>query len=53
MRDGGTVITFELDGGKERAFRFLNALEVADISNNIGDAKTLIMQPATTTHQRL
>ena len=53
MRDGGTVITFELDGGKERAFHFLNALEVADISNNIGDAKTLIMQPATTTHQRL
>ena len=53
MRDGGTVITFELDGRKERAFHFLNALEVADISNNIGDAKTLIMQPATTTHQRL
>ena len=53
MRDGGTVITFELDGGKERAFRFLNALEVADISNNIGDAKTLITHPATTTHQRL
>ena len=53
MRDGGTVITFELDGGKERAFRFLNALEVADISNNLGDAKTLITHPATTTHQRL
>ena len=53
MRDGGTVITFELDGGKERVFRFLNALEVADISNNLGDAKTLITHPATTTHQRL
>ena len=53
MRDGGTVVTFELDGGKERAFRFLNALEVADISNNFGDAKTLITHPATTTHQRL
>ncbi|MED5357211.1 MAG: O-succinylhomoserine sulfhydrylase [Pseudomonadota bacterium] len=53
MRDGGTVITFELDGGKERAFRFLNALEVADISNNLGDAKTLITHPATTTYQRL
>ncbi len=53
MRDGGTVVTFELEGGKERAFRFLNALEVADISNNLGDAKTLITHPATTTHQRL
>ena len=53
MRDGGTVITFELDGEKERAFRFLNALEVADISNNLGDAKTLITHPATTTYQRL
>ena len=53
MRDGGTVITFELDGGKERAFRFLNALEVADIFNNLGDAKTLITHPATTTYQRL
>ena len=41
------------DGGKERAFRLLNALEVADISNNLGDAKTLITHPATTTHQRL
>lgn len=53
MRDGGTVITFELEGGKERAFRFLNALEFADISNNLGDAKTLITHQTTTIQQRL
>ena len=53
MKRGGTVIAFELDGGKERAFRFLNNLKVIDISNNLGDAKSLICHPATTTHQRL
>ena len=53
MRDGGTVVTFELDGGKDKAFQFLNALQIADISNNLGDAKSLITHPATTTHQRL
>lgn len=53
MRDGGTVVTFELDGGKEKAFQFLNALKIADISNNLGDSKSLVTHPATTTHQRL
>ncbi len=42
-----------MPGGKDAAFRFLNALELIDISNNLGDAKTLITHPATTTHQRL
>ena len=40
-------------GGKEASFRFLNALEIIDISNNLGDAKSLITHPATTTHQNL
>tara|TARA_E500000331_G_scaffold73609_1_gene68526 strand:+ start:638 stop:1834 length:1197 start_codon:yes stop_codon:yes gene_type:complete len=53
MRDGGTVVTFELDGGKDNAFQFLNALKIADISNNLGDSKSLVTHPATTTHQRL
>ena len=53
MRDGGTVVTFEVEGGKERAFRFVNALEIADISNNLGDSKSLVTHPATTTHQRI
>ena len=53
MTDGGSVVSFELDGGKDRAFRFLNALRLVDISNNLGDSKSLITHPATTTHQRL
>ncbi len=53
MTDFGSVIAFEVEGGKERAFRFLNALELIDISNNLGDAKSLVTHPATTTHQRL
>ena len=47
------MVTFELIGGKEAAFKFLNALEIIGISNNLGDAKSLITHPATTTHQRL
>ena len=39
--------------GKDGAFRFLRALQIADISNNLGDAKSLVTHPATTTHQRL
>ncbi|MFQ5959687.1 MAG: aminotransferase class I/II-fold pyridoxal phosphate-dependent enzyme, partial [Alphaproteobacteria bacterium] len=50
---GGSVVSFDLPGGREAAFRFLNALELIDISNNLGDAKSLITHPATTTHQRL
>ena len=53
MRRGGTVLSFELDGGKEQAFRFVNALRLVDIANNLGDTKSLITHPATTTHQRI
>ncbi len=49
----GTVLALELAGGKEAAFKFLNALEIITISNNLGDAKSIITHPATTTHQRL
>jgi len=50
---GGTVVTFELAGGQAAAFAFLNKLQVAVISNNLGDAKSIATHPATTTHQRL
>ena len=53
MGSGGTLVTFEVAGGKEAAFRFMNALAIAKISNNLGDAKTIATHPATTTHQRL
>ncbi len=50
---GGTLVSFEVAGGKEAAFRLLNALQVVIISNNLGDAKSIATHPATTTHQRL
>lgn len=50
---GGTVLSIDLQGGQEAAFKFLNALEIAVISNNLGDAKSIATHPATTTHQRL
>jgi len=53
MSGFGQVVAFELDGGKAAAFRFLNALRLVKLSNNLGDAKSLITHPATTTHQRL
>ena len=53
MGSGGTLVTFEIAGGKDAAFRFMNALEIVKISNNLGDAKTIATHPATTTHQRL
>jgi O-succinylhomoserine sulfhydrylase len=53
MEAGGTVVALDLSGGQEAAFRFLNALEIVTISNNLGDAKSIITHPATTTHQRL
>ena len=53
MTGPGQVISFELAGGKPAAFRFVNALRLIRISNNLGDAKSLITHPATTTHQRL
>jgi O-succinylhomoserine sulfhydrylase len=53
MSGGGQVVTFEIAGGKPAAFRLLNALRLIRISNNLGDAKSLITHPATTTHQRI
>jgi O-succinylhomoserine sulfhydrylase len=53
MTGGSSLVSFEVDGGKARAFRVLNALKLIDISNNLGDAKSLVTHPATTTHHRL
>ncbi|GAB4293467.1 MAG: O-succinylhomoserine sulfhydrylase [Roseovarius sp.] len=56
MRDmggGGTVVTLDIKGGKAGAFRFLDALKIVLISNNLGDARSIVTHPATTTHQRL
>ena len=53
MTGGGSVLAFDVTGGKEGAFAFANALQVIKISNNLGDAKSLITHPATTTHQRI
>jgi len=53
MSGPGSLIGFEVPGGKENAFKFLNALRLIDISNNLGDAKSIVTHPATTTHQRL
>ena len=53
MGAGGTVISLDIKGGQAAAFRFLNALDIVLISNNLGDAKSIATHPATTTHQRL
>jgi len=53
MGSGGTVVSLEVGGGQAAAFRFLNALKIVKISNNLGDAKSIVTHPATTTHQRL
>jgi O-succinylhomoserine sulfhydrylase len=53
MKAGSTLCTFEVKDGKDGAFRFLNALKLIGITNNLGDAKSLITHPTTTTHQRL
>jgi O-succinylhomoserine sulfhydrylase len=53
MRGGSTLVGFEVKGGKPGAFRVLNALKLTKISNNLGDSKSLVTHPATTTHQRL
>jgi O-succinylhomoserine sulfhydrylase len=50
---GGSLVAFSLKGGKEAAFKMLNRLELVDISNNLGDSKSLITHPATTTHRTL
>jgi O-succinylhomoserine sulfhydrylase len=53
MSGGSTLVAFEVAGGKAGTFRFLNALKLLRITNNLGDAKSLVTHPATTTHQRL
>jgi O-succinylhomoserine sulfhydrylase len=53
MDGGGGVVTFDVAGGKQAAFRLANALKLIDISNNLGDSKTLVTHPETTTHQKL
>ncbi|OWU72610.1 O-succinylhomoserine sulfhydrylase [Marinibacterium profundimaris] len=53
MEQGGTVLSFDVKGGQEAAFKVLNALKIVKISNNLGDAKSIVTHPATTTHQRL
>ena len=53
MSGGSTLVAFELKGGKEAAFKLQNALEIVRISNNLGDSKSLITHPATTTHKNL
>jgi O-succinylhomoserine sulfhydrylase len=50
---GGTVVTFEIAGGKDATFRVLNALRLVRVSNNLGDSKSLVTHPATTTHMRI
>lgn len=53
MSGGGTLVTFDIKGGKEETFRFMNALQLVDVSNNLGDSKSLATHPATTTHSRI
>lgn len=53
MGAGGTLVTFDLRGGKQACFRFMDALQLIDISNNLGDSKSLATHPATTTHMRV
>ena len=53
QKQGGTVLSFYIKGGKEKAYKFLNNLKIFDISNNFGDAKSLAIHPATTTHRVL
>jgi O-succinylhomoserine sulfhydrylase len=53
MKAGGTVVTFEVAGGKDAAFRVMNAFELIALSNNLGDSKSLATHPATTTHMRI
>jgi O-succinylhomoserine sulfhydrylase len=53
MVRGGSMVAVELEGGRDAAFRFMNSLRLFDISNNLGDTKSLATHPATTTHSRL
>jgi O-succinylhomoserine sulfhydrylase len=53
MSGGGTVVTFEVQGGKNAAFAVMNRLRLIAVSNNLGDSKSLATHPATTTHMRI
>lgn len=53
MTGGGTLITLEIEGGKQGAFRFMDHLQIIDISNNLGDSKSLVTHPTTTTHRAI
>ena len=53
MKSGGAMIAFEVTGGKQKCFEFMNKLNVIDISNNLGDSKSLITHPVTTTHSNI
>jgi len=53
MNGGGTTVGIEFVGGQAEVFTFMNKLRIIDISNNLGDSKSLITHPATTTHRRL
>lgn len=53
MSGPGTVLAFEVDGDQAKTFKFMNALNLIDISNNLGDAKSMVTHPTTTTHQRV
>ena len=53
MTGGGTLVTFEVEGGKGAAFKLMNAWELIKVSNNLGDSKSLATHPATTTHMRI
>jgi O-succinylhomoserine sulfhydrylase len=53
MKQGGSLVCFDVGGHKDACFHFLDALRLVDISNNLGDSKSLVTHPATTTHSRL
>ena len=53
MSGGSTLVTFEVEGGKEAAFRVMNGLRLIAVSNNLGDSKSMVTHPATTTHMRI
>ena len=52
MTAGGTLVAFELSGGKAAAFRMMNAFRLIAVSNNLGDSRSLVTHPATTTHSQ-
>jgi O-succinylhomoserine sulfhydrylase len=53
MSAGGTLVSFEVEDGREGAFRAMNALRLVAISNNLGDSRSMVTHPATTTHMRI